>query len=189
MYERVDCSARGGVTTPHTTPRCSSPAPAAVPTRLPSRPYTSPRPTVRVRTPAHPTAHPRPHHEHPCASESKQGGSPIYGDTTWAQDVFVYATSPEVSHAPVRLINTDVLGPLRPMADFQYILPGAIGLPQGSNLYLWNPHIICGRSSMRQRTPGPSPRCDVASREWACIFTPRWLPGVVLSTRGSTIAR
>ena len=102
---------------------------------------------------------------------------------------FGHATSPEVSHAPVRLINTDVLGPLRPMADFQYILPGAIGLPQGSNLYLWNPHIICGRSSMRQRTPGPSPRCDVASREWACIFTPRWLPGVVLSTRGSNIAR
>ena len=77
-------------------------APAAVPTRLPSRPYTSPRPTVR--TPVHPTAHP--HHEHPRASKSKQGGSPIYDDTTWAQDVFVYvtvyATSPEVCHALVR---------------------------------------------------------------------------------------
>ena len=34
------------------------------------------------------------------------------------------------------------------MADFQYILPGAVGLPQGSNLYLWNPHIIVGRTSM-----------------------------------------
>ena len=34
------------------------------------------------------------------------------------------------------------------MADFQYILPGAVGLPQGSNLYLWSPHIICGRTSM-----------------------------------------
>ena len=34
------------------------------------------------------------------------------------------------------------------MADFQYILPGAVGLPQGSNLYLWNRHIICGRTSM-----------------------------------------
>jgi hypothetical protein len=34
------------------------------------------------------------------------------------------------------------------MTDFQYILPGAVGLPQGSNLYLWNPHIICGRISM-----------------------------------------
>ena len=30
----------------------------------------------------------------------------------------------------------------------EYILPGAVGLPQGSNLYLWNPHIICGRTSM-----------------------------------------
>ena len=39
----------------------------------------------------------------------------------------------------------------RPMADFQYILPGAVGLPQGSNLYLWNPHIICGRTSMYNR--------------------------------------
>ena len=64
-----------------------------------------------------------------------------------------------------------------------------VGLPQGSNLYLWNPHIICDRSSMRQRTPGPSPRYDVASRECAWICTPRWLPGVVLSTRESTIAR
>jgi hypothetical protein len=38
------------------------------------------------------------------------------------------------------------------MADFQYILPGAAGLPQGSNLYLWNPYmyIICklSRTSM-----------------------------------------
>ena len=34
------------------------------------------------------------------------------------------------------------------MADFQYIIPGAVGLPQGSNLYVWNPHIICGRTSM-----------------------------------------
>ena len=29
------------------------------------------------------------------------------------------------------------LGPLRPMADFQYILLEAIGLSQGSDLYLW----------------------------------------------------
>ena len=34
------------------------------------------------------------------------------------------------------------------MADFQYILPGAVGLPRGSNLYLWNALIICGRTSM-----------------------------------------
>jgi hypothetical protein len=34
------------------------------------------------------------------------------------------------------------------MADFQYILPGAVGLPWGSNPYLWNPHIICSRTSM-----------------------------------------
>jgi hypothetical protein len=34
------------------------------------------------------------------------------------------------------------------MADFQYTLPGAVGLPQGFNLYLWNSHIICGRTSM-----------------------------------------
>ena len=38
-------------------------------------------------------------------------------------------------------IESDVLARLRPMADFQYILPGAVGLPQGSNLYLWNPHM------------------------------------------------
>ena len=37
---------------------------------------------------------------------------------------------------------------LRPIADFQYILPGAVGLSRGSNLYVWNPHIICGRNSM-----------------------------------------
>ena len=34
----------------------------------------------------------------------------------------------------------------RRQLDFQYILPGAVGLPRGSNLYLWNPHIICGRT-------------------------------------------
>ena len=38
------------------------------------------------------------------------------------------------------------------MADFQYVLPGAVGLPQGSNLYLWNPHkhihIIVGGTIM-----------------------------------------
>ena len=33
------------------------------------------------------------------------------------------------------------------MADFQNILPGAIGLPRGSNLYVWNPHIICSNSA------------------------------------------
>ena len=49
----------------------------------------------------------------------------------------------------LRGLKGKCLSPLvRPMADFQYILPEAVGLPRGSNLYVWNPHIICGRTGM-----------------------------------------
>ena len=69
-------------------------------------------------------------------------------------------------------------------ADFQYILPGAVDLPQGSNLYLWNPHIICGRTSMCNghqpsvrgvtRVPGVDGGFALRGRKWwACYRSNR----------------
>ena len=48
----------------------------------------------------------------------------------------------------VRKVKIRAQKPFLATTDFRYILPGAVGLPRGSNLYVWNPHIICGRTSM-----------------------------------------
>ena len=90
-------------------------------------------------------------------SEGEEAGD--RGDRAHTEPLRIglYHSFPALSYAyhykdanPVRTrrFGTWHLARLRPMADFQYILPGAVGLPRGSNLYLWNPHIICGRTSM-----------------------------------------
>ena len=43
---------------------------------------------------------------------------------------------------------SQALWPRLSQGDVQYILLGAVGLPWGSYLYVWNPHIICGRTGM-----------------------------------------
>jgi hypothetical protein len=72
------------------------------------------------------------------------------------------------------------------MADFQYILPGAVGLPQGSYLYLWNgiPTSFVVEPACETVT---SPRGLRRFRERAVQLN-RDDPGVQLSTQGYAMA-